>query len=344
MLPFLLALIISNDIIICMKAVPPFSITRQAQDTMDAILELVGRCQNAPAMIQPELLRHNRNRAVQASLSIEGNTLSLSDVTAIAEGIRPLSAPPREVLEVENALALYEQSPSFNVYSQNDLLRAHGALMRGLIPQAGYFRAGGVGIGRGRQIVHIAPPAKRVPELVHNLLEFLKNGEAHWLARSCVFHYEFEFIHPFADGNGRMGRFWQTLFLAAQRPVLGVIPVETILKERQHDYYAALGASDNAGDSSMFIEFMLTALRDALAAALPRLAVRTTPDTRLQQAARIFQTKWFSRRNYIAEFQNLAPLAASRDLARGVAQALLERQGDRRDTRYRFTVKINKTH
>jgi len=303
---------------------------------MDAILELIGRCQNAPTRGRPELLRHNRNRAVQASLSIEGNTLSLTDVAAIAAGVRPPAAPPREVLEVENALALYEQASSFNAYSADDLLRAHGLLMRGLIPQAGQFRSGGVGIRRGRQIVHVAPPARRVPELVRELLEFLNDGAAHWLARSCVFHYEFEFIHPFADGNGRMGRFWQTLLLATQRPVLAVIPVETILKERQHDYYAVLGAADNAGDSSVFIEFMLTALRDALIAALPRLTTKATPDERLRQAAMAFQAKWFDRRAYLAQFADLAPLTASRDLARGVAQAQLERKGDRRDARYRF--------
>ena len=319
-----------------MNAVPPFSITRQAQDTMDAILELIGRCQKAPAVIRPELLRHSRNRAVQASLSIEGNTLSLTDVAAIAAGVRPPAAPPREVLEVENALALYEEASSFNVYSGDDLRRAHGVLMRGLIPQAGEFRLGGVGIHRGRQVVHVAPPAGRVPGLVRDLLGFLKDGSAHWLARSCVFHYEFEFIHPFADGNGRMGRFWQTLFLAAQRPVLAVIPVETILKERQHDYYAVLGEADNLGDSSGFIEFMLRALRDALVSSLPRLAAKATPAERLRQAAIIFQEQWFDRRAYLAQFAELAPLAASRDLARGVAQAWLERQGDRRDARYRF--------
>lgn len=303
---------------------------------MDSILELIGRCQKAPAIIRPELLRHNRNRAVQASLSIEGNTLSLADVSAIAAGVRPPAAPPREVLEVENALALYEQASSFNAYSFDDLLRAHGLLMRGLVPQAGQFRLGGVGIHRGRQVVHVAPPAGRVPGLVRDLLGFLKDGSAHWLVRSCVFHYEFEFIHPFSDGNGRMGRFWQTLFLATQRPVLAVIPVETILKERQHDYYEALGEADNSGDSSGFIEFMLTALRDALASALPRLAAKATPEERLRQAAAIFKEQWFDRRAYLAQFAGLAPLAASRDLARGVAQAWLERQGDRRDARYRF--------
>ena len=319
-----------------MKAGPPFSVTRRAQDTMDAILELVGRCQNVPAMARPELLRHNRNQSVQASLSIEGNTLSLADVTAIASGVRPPAAPPREVLEVENALALYEQAPSFDVYSTDDLLRAHALLMRGLIPLAGHFRVSGVGIRRGRQVVHVAPPARRVPGLLQDLLGFLKDGQVHWLARSCVFHYEFEFIHPFVDGNGRLGRFWQTLFLATQRPVLGIIPVETLLKERQREYYGALGAADSAGDSSVFIEFMLTALRDALAVALPRLAIRTKPEDRLGHAAGVFRSEWFERRTYLAQFANLAPLTASRDLALGVAQGLLERKGDRRDTRYRF--------
>lgn len=148
---------------------------------MDAILELIGRCQKAPAIIRPELLRHNWNRAVQASLSIEGNTLSLPDVAAIAAGVRPPAAAAREVLEVENALALYEKASSFNVYAEDDLLRAHGLLMRGLIPQAGQFRQGGVGVHRGRQVVQVAPPVGRVPGLVRDLLGFLKDGS--WIGR-----------------------------------------------------------------------------------------------------------------------------------------------------------------
>lgn len=303
---------------------------------MDEILELLGRCLDAPAMTRPALLRHNRNRAVQASLSIEGNTLSLQDVAAIATGLRPLSAQPREVLEVENALALYEQSSDFVVFSRKDLLRAHGILMRGLIDHAGHLRTGGVGIGRGRKINHVAPPAKRVPELVDDLLKFLKDGEGHWLVRSCVFHYEFEFIHPFADGNGRMGRFWQTLFLAKQRPILGIIPVEAILKERQKDYYEVLEAADRAGDSTIFVEFMLKAIRDALAGAISQLTIRARPEDRLEQARRMFASAWFERRQYLALFTRLAPLTASRDLAHGVNLSLLERKGILRNARYRF--------
>lgn len=290
-------------------------------------------------MSRPELLRHNRNRAVQASLSIEGNTLSLQDVAAIASGVRPISAKPREVLEVENALALYEQASGFDVFSLDDLLRAHGLLMRGLIDHAGSFRAGGVGIRRGHTVVHVAPPAKRVRGLMDDLLRFLKDGSAHWLVRSCVFHYEFEFIHPFADGNGRMGRFWQTLFLASQRPVLGIIPVESILKERQQVYYEVLEAADRKGDSTVFVEFMLEAIRDAFASAVPQLMVSAKPEDRLELARKKYSSEWFVRRAYRALFAGLSPLAASRDLARGVAGDLLERNGNLRNARYRFKPK-----
>ena len=306
---------------------------------MDSILELVGRCTEAPAISRPGLLRHNRNRAVQASLSIEGNTLSLKDVAAIASGMRPMSAKPREVLEVENALALYEQASQFNVYSRDDLLRAHGLLMRGLIDHAGHFRSGGVGIRRGRNIVHVAPPAKRVAGLMDDLLAFLQNGQAHWLVRSCVFHYEFEFIHPFTDGNGRMGRFWQTVFLARMRPLLGMIPIEALLKERQQGYYEMLEAADRSGDSTVFVEFMLAAIHDALAGAVPQLMVRARPEDRLQLAVQRYPEEWFDRLAYVALFANLAPLTASRDLSLGVAKGLLERSGQLRNSRYRTVRK-----
>lgn len=318
-----------------MDTIPPFRITQTALDLMDTILELVGQCQAKGGIVRPELMRLNRNRSIQASLSIEGNTLSLEAVEAIAEG-RLALAEERERREVENALSLYGQRSVFDPYSENDLLRAHSILMTGLSPQAGAYRRGSVGIKQGNRVVHVAPPAARVPTLIARLLDFLRNHESHWLVRSCVFHYEFEFIHPFADGNGRMGRFWQTLFLASHRPLFGVIPIETLLKERQADYYRSLAEADAAGHSTGFIEFMLTAIRDTLNASLPSFRERLTPGSRLQQARQAFGQSWFTRKGYLALFPDVNALSGSRDLAKGVTNGLLERQGEKAKSRYRF--------
>ena len=162
------------------------------------------------------------------------------------------------------AYEVYEQLLTFNPFSVSDLLKAHGILMADLVKNAGYFRAGGVGVFKGSQVVHMAPPAEFVPEHIANLLAWYQKSTAHPLIKSAVFHYEFEFIHPFADGNGRMGRLWHTLLLAEWKEILAWIPVETLVKERQEEYYEVLGKADKEADSTVFVEFMLTALRDAL--------------------------------------------------------------------------------
>lgn len=247
---------------------PPLTLTSHMLALVAAIAEQVGRLTaREEAAMPPQLRRGNRIRSIQASLAIENNTLSVEQVTAVLDGKRVLGLP-REIQEVRNAFAAYETMPGWNPASRADLLAAHGRLLHGLIDDAGHFRSGGVGIYRGEQLMHMAPPASRVAQLVDDLLGWMAATDVHPLLASCVFHYEFEFIHPFADGNGRMGRLWQTLILSRWRSVLAWLPVESVIRDRQDAYYAALSAADQAAEATPFVEFMLEALQQALAEAL----------------------------------------------------------------------------
>lgn len=243
---------------------PPYSITPSIVNLVAEIGETIGRYTVlAEQNLTPRLRRENRIRTIQASLAIENNTLTLEQVTAVIEGKRVLGHP-REIQEVRNAFATYEAMDDWSAISQKHMLAAHESLMRGLVEETGRYRSGGVGIFRGEQLVHIAPPADRVPKLMADLLDWLGGSNEHPLVASCVFHYEFEFIHPFADGNGRMGRLWQTLILRKWKPLLAYLPVESVIKDRQAEYYRALAVADHRADATPFIEFMLGALRDAL--------------------------------------------------------------------------------
>jgi len=242
---------------------PPYNLTPAMFRMVEEIGEALGRLRAASGPVAPHLRRGNRIRTVQASCAIEGNTLSVEQVTAVLDGKRVLGTP-REIQEVRNAFAAYERMSEWSPYSRDDLLAAHGVLMAGLIDESGRFRSGGVGIQRGKTIVHLAPPADRVPALISDLLAWLKNTSEHPLIASCVFHYEFEFIHPFQDGNGRMGRLWQTLILSHWTPLFAAVSVETLTGEHQADYYAALNASNKAAACTPFIEFMLAMIRNAL--------------------------------------------------------------------------------
>lgn len=212
------------------------------------------------------LRRVNRIRTIHGSLAIEGNTLSEQQISAILEG-KPVIAPPREIQEVRNALLAYEHFPSWNPASEEDLFAAHAVLMTGLVERPGAYRHGGVGVMSGNQVVHMAPPADRVAILIRDLLAWLSRAEVHPLIASCVFHYELEFIHPFEDGNGRMGRLWQTLILSRWNPVFADLPVESIIHAHQQDYYRALADSNDKGASTLFVELMLGVIREALMSA-----------------------------------------------------------------------------
>ena len=246
-----------------MKYGPPYTLTPAILILVAEISEIIGRynllAEQNPA---PRLRRENRIRTIHASLAIENNTLTLEQVTAVIEGKRVLGHP-REIQEVRNAFATYEALDTWNPGTEEDLLAAHDLLMRGLVDETGRYRSGGVGIFQGKQLVHMPPPADRVPTLMADLLGWLKETTEHPLVSSCVFHYEFEFIHPFSDGNGRMGRLWQTLILRTWKPLFTYLPVETVIHDRQAEYYRVLAGADQRADATSFIEFMLRALLDA---------------------------------------------------------------------------------
>ena len=244
--------------------VPPFTITDEITTLVAEIAEKVGHLTaSAEQLPTPQLRRENRIKTIQSSLAIENNSLSLDQVTAIVEGKRVLGAP-NEIQEVKNAIDAYELMLELNPYKEKDMLKAHKLMMTDLVAECGRFRTGGVGVFNGEVCIHMAPPAQRVPLLIGELLDWVKTTKTHPLISSCVFHYEFEFIHPFADGNGRLGRMWQTLLLMQWKPIFAWIPVETIVKEHQQEYYAAIMKSDHEASSTPFIVFMLGCLKEAL--------------------------------------------------------------------------------
>lgn len=248
---------------------PPFEITNQIIDYVAEIAELVGKLTSTNQLsANPTLRRNNRIRTIHGSLAIEQNTLSLEQVTAVLNGKHVL-APPKDIAEVKNAYEIYERLDELNPYSVEDLLTAHRIMTRGLVDEAGMFRTRPVGIVDNEgHVLHFGTLPQYVPDLVMELLDWVKNSDIHILIRSCVFHYELELIHPFADGNGRIGRLWHTLLLSKWNPVFAWLPVESIIHDRQQEYYKAINASNEAGESTVFIEFMLSAIKASLIEAI----------------------------------------------------------------------------
>ena len=244
---------------------PPFEITHRMIDDVAEIAALVGNLTATDALsASPTLRRSNRIRTIHGSLAIEQNTLTLEQVTAVLNGKQVL-APPRDIAEVRNAYEIYERLEDLDPYSVDDLLTAHGILTRGLVEESGMFRTKPVGVvDREGRILHFGTLPQYVPDLVLELLDWARTSEVHMLIRSCVFHYELELIHPFADGNGRMGRLWHTLLLFQWNPVFAWLPVESIIHARQQAYYDAINASNEAGESTAFVEFMLSAIQASL--------------------------------------------------------------------------------
>lgn len=244
--------------------VPPFDITEEISNLTIMIAETVGHLSAKIGVTPTPMLRkQNRIKTIQSSLAIENNSLSIEQVTDILDGKMVLGAP-NEIREVKNAIDAYNLLFELDPYKEADLLKAHCLMMTDLVSENGIYRSGGVGVFDGDRCIHLAPPAMRVPSLMRDLLMWAKNTRVHPLISSCVFHYEFEFIHPFADGNGRMGRMWQTLLLMQWNQIFAWIPVETIVKGHQQEYYAAIAASDISGKSTDFITFMLRCLLEAL--------------------------------------------------------------------------------
>ncbi|MBN59717.1 MAG: Fic family protein [Gammaproteobacteria bacterium] len=243
---------------------PPFTITSEIVNLVAQISQQVGELNASQLNASPQLRKQNRIKTITGTLAIEGNTLTEEQITAIVEG-KPVLGSVRELAEVKGAIAAYDALPKFTPSSIDDLLAAHGLMLSDILVNAGEFRSKGVGIHKAGVVHHVAPPAHQVSGLMADLIQWLKQTKDHPLIASCVFHYEFEFIHPFADGNGRMGRLWQTLILSKWHPLFLSLPLESVIKDHQQAYYHALEQADNQADSTPFIHFMLSVIQQTLA-------------------------------------------------------------------------------
>ena len=315
---------------------PPYTITDTILKLVVSISEKLGEI-NAIHLHKPPtaLRKKNRIKTIQSSLAIEGNTLTEEQITALLDN-KPVVAPKKDIIEVQNAIAVYEQLHRLNPHTLNDLEKAHGILMSGLIDTAGKLRTQNVGIVKGAKVAHVAPSGNMVKGLMNDLFAYLKNDEDLTLIKSCVFHYEFEFIHPFLDGNGRMGRLWQTLILMQQYPVFEFLPVESLIKENQQRYYEVLSKSDKMGASTPFIEFMLGLILQSLERLLKRQNRTLTAKDRIALYKDIIRDKDFSRKDYLQNFKEISQATASRDLKWGVEQNILDRTGDKRLAKYQY--------
>jgi Fic family protein len=244
---------------------PPYTITDEMLGIVMDIAERLGKIESVKDLEKlPRLRKVSRIKSVHSSLVIEHNSLSLDEVSAILDGKKVLG-PPDEIKAVENAFVAYKEAEVANPLDVKDLLRIHGIMMSGLALESGKLRSTGEGVfGEDGKLVHMAPPADRLPFLMDDLFTWLKTSKTHDIIKSCVFHYEFEFIHPFRDGNGRMGRLWQTIILASWKPIFAWIPIETIILKRQQEYYDAIAKSTSDGNSNAFILFMLQTILDAV--------------------------------------------------------------------------------
>jgi Fic family protein len=325
-------LIVSNDTI--MK--PPYSITTRILSLIASISEKLGAITASHLQVpHTELRKANRIKTIQSTLQIEGNTLTMDQVTAVIDNKRVI-APQKDILEVKNAIAVYDMLQNFKASSISSFLQAHALLMKGLVKQPGKFRSAGAGIVKGSQLTHLAPKASLVKGLMNDLFNYLKTDSTPLLIKSCVFHYELEFIHPFEDGNGRMGRLWQSVILKDLNPLFAFLPVEMIIKQKQSAYYIALEKSDKSGNSTPFIEFILMAIDQALAEQLQERRLPLSADERIKIFRAHIGKNEFSRKNYLEFFKNISAPTASRDLKVAVDKKMLIKHGDKRTAIYRF--------
>ncbi len=312
---------------------PPYDITPKILKLITSISEKLGEI-NATYLSKqsPQLRKQNRIKTIHSSLQIEGNTLTEEQITALIENKRVIG-PEKDVLEVLNAIKLYENLEKYKFYSDKSFLKAHKVLMNGLIQSPGKYRTKGVGIVKGNMVEHVAPPAENVPYLMKDLFEYLKDSEELTLIKSCVFHYEMEFIHPFIDGNGRMGRLWQTLILMSEYPVFEFLPFETLISQTQNEYYNSLAMCDKLGKSTMFIEYMLGVIDKSLSSLLDYNNRIFKDVDRLEYFIKL-GAKEFTRKDYMNTFKNLSSATASRDLKKGLELKLFESIGFLNKTKY----------
>jgi Fic family protein len=311
----------------------PYDITPKILKLISSISEKMGEVNaNYLSRQSPQLRKQNRIKTIHSSLQIEGNTLTEEQITALIENKRVVG-PHKDVLEVLNAIHVYEKLDQYDFLSEKSFLKAHQKLMTGLISNPGKYRTQGVGIVKGAQLEHVAPPYKNVPYLMKDLFEYLKDSDDLALIKSCVFHYEMEFIHPFLDGNGRMGRLWQTLILMSEYPIVEFLPFETLISKTQQDYYKSLATSDKLGKSTFFIEYMLRVIDESLESILT-YNNRILKDTDRLEHFISLGIKSFTRKDYMNVFKNLSSATASRDLKKGVELNMFNSTGNKNKTEY----------
>ena len=308
---------------------PPFEITNTIINSIIEIAELAGQLTSMDKLSNnPVLRRTNRIRTIHGSLAIEQNTLSLEQVTAVLNG-RQVLAPPKDIAEVKNAYEIYEHLDQLNPYSVDDLLTAHGVMTRGLVEESGVFRSRPVGVvDKEGHVLHFGTLPEYVPNLVMELLDWVRDSDVHILIRSCVFHYEFELIHPFVDGNGRVGRLWHTLLLSTWNPAFAWLPVESMIYAHQQEYYAAINASNEAGESTVFIEFMLSTIQASLIDAIRTRDEMSDGKTdkaavRREQIKRFLESHPFIMNADVRTLCNVSAATASRILAELVKEKTL---------------------
>lgn len=312
---------------------PPYDITPRVLKLISSISEKIGEV-NATYLSKqsPQLRKQNRIKTIQSSLQIEGNTLTIEQITALIENKRVVG-PKKDITEVQNAIQVYDELISYKPHSEKAFLKAHAALMKGLLDPVGKYRNQSVGIVKGDKLEHVAPPFQNVPYLMKDLFAYLKDADELTLIKSCVFHYEMEFIHPFLDGNGRMGRLWQTVILLQDFPVFEFLPFEKLISETQNDYYQSLSESDKLGKSTPFIEYMLGVIDQSLAELLNYTQRNLKDMDRLAYFLGQGFTE-FSRKDYMRVFKDISTATASRDLKKGLELNLFESSGELNKTRY----------
>lgn len=296
---------------------PPFEINEQIMAEVIEIAELVGKVSvRSEVSSNPNLRRTNRIRTIYSSLAIEQNTLDIEQVTAILSG-KHVIAPPKDIAEVQNAYEIYECMDTLNPYSVDDLLKAHSVMVKGLIGEAGEFRSRPVGVvdGEGR-VLHFGTLPQYVPQLVQELLDWTKSSDIHMLIKSCVFHYEFELIHPFADGNGRIGRLWHTLLLSRWNPIFAWLPIESIIHDNQSAYYNAINVSNGNGNSNAFIMFMLFVIKQALreAANVTDVSVKNKDGLRMAAICEFLDTHDYIMNSDLQKLLGVSSATATRIL------------------------------
>jgi Fic family protein len=312
---------------------PPYEITPRILKLISSVSEKIGVINaNYLDRPSPKLRKQNRIKTIHASLKIEGNTLTEEQITALLEKKRVIG-PKKDILEVLNAITIYENLIKYNPGDEKAFLKAHRELMKNLVQDAGTYRKQGVGIVKGDQVAHVTPPFENVPFLMKDLFKYLKNSDEIELIKSCVFHYEMEFIHPFSDGNGRMGRLWQTLILMEKYPIFEFIPFETLISNDQEKYYSALAQSDKSGKSTVFIEYMLQVIEASLQKLMNFNSRTFTEKDRLDYFVSLNKFT-FSRKDYMDVFKDISSATASRDLKKGVELNLFRKIGEKNKTTY----------